>query len=382
MSFPAGQGGLTPGQYGTTGSDGSLPAMAGHTQSSITTSLSNQLAQSPNWSPLGGGLIGIITTLIGGAIAALLGGFASLVQAITGTVNDRYISQLPTITNHSNSITTLQEQFAQVLLQGTAIVFTSNNSYTPTPGIHSIDVIIIGAGGGGSSGSFDALNNGEQSGGGGGGGGETHTTIPANLLPTNSSGAFLPIQIIIGAGGAGAVSDQGVGTGGGNSTFGPQVGGTGGAWLLGGGGNGGSWGTPGPLPIGGVGMIPGGNGGVGGYQTIPPTAPTSSVSAYDLHGGGGGGGAGGSANGVGTGGGAGGISPGGAAGSPGAPGTSPASIIATGAGGGGGGLSGQTSGGTGGYPAGGGGGSACGTGGAAAGGAGGNGICYIIEHSS
>lgn len=388
MTNPGGSSGLQPGQWGVTGTDGSIPSKSAQTQDSVTAALQNQFS-SNQFAGLGGGLIAMILSFITAGLASVLGGFANIIEAISGTVNNAYVEQLPVITDHSHSITTLQEQFDQLILQGEAIVFTSNNSYTPTPGIKSIDVIIIGAGGGGSSGSYDALFGNSTTGGGGGGGGETHTSVPASLLPVDGSGNFLPIQIIIGAGGAGASGDAHVGAGGGHSKFGPEVGNGGTQWLLGGGGDGGAFGTPAPTAAGGVGMIPGGTGGRGVYysgQLLAPTPGGNSTSAYDLHGGGGGGGAGAYGTQIaGTAGGGGGISPGGAVGTPGAPGSSPASIIATGAGGGGGGACiGSTAygGGAGGYPAGGGGGSATYVGGATTGGLGGNGICYVIERSA
>lgn len=368
---------MTPGQWGVT-ADGSIPAKRAHTRGNVETTLQNQF-QSQQFSGLGGGLVAMIISFLGAAIAGILGGFASVLDAIFGTVNNHYIEQMPIITDHTQQLEDLVEQFNQLILQGNAIVFVDADIYVPTPGILSVDVILIGAGGGGGSGSYDALIHGARSGGGGGGGGETHTSIPANLLPTNPDGSFKGIQIAIGAGGNGAASDGLAGQGGGHTRFGPEVGSADAAWLIGGGGQGGTWGQPGPIAQGGVGMVPGGNGGRGGYSTTPPTAPGNSVSAYDLHGGGGGGGGGGNGAGTGTVGGAGGISPGGNPGNPGAVGTSPASIVATGAGGGGGGLTGSNGGGAGGYPAGGGGGSACGTGGASFGGKGGNGIAFIIE---
>lgn len=388
MSFPFNAGGMTPGDWGVS-KDGSIPGMTGRTQDTVSDSLATDVQDNTQWGGLGGMFLTAVLGLIAGAIAGILGGFANLIDAITGTVNNSYVKQLPVITDHSHSITTLQQQFNQLILQGNAIVFTSNNSYTPSAGIKSIDVIIIGAGGGGSSGSYDALFGNSTTGGGGGGGGETHTNVPASLLPVDGSGNFLPIQIVIGAGGAGASGDAHVGAGGGHSKFGPQVGSGATQWLLGGGGDGGAFGTPAPTASGGVGMIPGGSGGRGVYYSstlLAPTAGGNSTSAYDLHGGGGGGGAGGYGSSIApTAGGSGGISPGGAAGTPGAPGSAPASIIATGAGGGGGGgVSGSTpyGGGAGGFPGGGGGGSGCFTSGATIGGPGGNGICFIIERSS
>jgi hypothetical protein len=291
MSNPGGSSGLTPTQWGVTGTDGSVPAKSSQTQDAVTTTLQDQFS-SNQFANLGGSLIAMILSFIGSAIAAILGGFASVIDAIFGTVNNEYVSQIPIITDHTNSINTLTQAFDQLILQGNARVYTSNGTYVPTVGIKSVDVIILGAGGGGSSGSYDFFTSGPQSGGGGGGGGEVHTTIPASLLPVDGSGNFTPISITIGAGGAGGASDQAVGTGGGNTIFG-----SGAASLTAGGGNGGAWGHPAPSTsgLGGVGMIPGGNGGIGSYigsSYTHPTAATSSSSAYDLHGGGGGGGAG------------------------------------------------------------------------------------------
>src|SRR5690606_40093261 len=47
--------------------------------------------------------------------------------------------------------------FRSLILQGNAIVFPSNNTYTPTAGVLSIDVIIIGAGAGGGGGRGDGI---------------------------------------------------------------------------------------------------------------------------------------------------------------------------------------------------------------------------------
>lgn len=284
------------------------------------------------------------------------------------------------INDHSQSIVELQQAINQLILQGLAIKFISNNTYYPNPDVVSIDVILIGAGGGGSSGSWDFVSSGTRSGGGGGGGGETHVNVPASLLPTNPDGTYKGIQVIVGLGGAGALSDQGVGTGGGHTRFGPEVGSVEQSWLLAGGGVGGAWGDSGPVAPGGVGMIPGGDGDRGLGPAGSGVGAGNSTSAYDLHGGGGGGGRGGAqGRGNGTTGGGGGISPGGAPANPGAPGESPSTIVATGGGGGGGGLNGSSGGGNGGFPAGGGGGSACSNAGATYGGNGAHGVVYVIE---
>lgn len=293
-----------------------------------------------------------------------------------GTYNDK-------IDDHSQSITELQDVINTLILQGEALKYVSNGSYTPNPNVVSVEVISIGAGGGGSSGSYDGLGGHVYTGGGGGGGGETHASIPASLLPVDGGGAFKTLQVIIGAGGNGALSDSDVGTGGGHTLFGPEVASADPAYLLGGGGQGGAWGISSPQAQGGAGMIPGGNGSpaihTSGGSSTGGGPGGNSTSAFSLNGGGGGGGCGASLNSGGSAGGSGAISPGGAAGTPGNTGTSPADIIATGGGGGGGGSSGNAGGGDGGYPAGGGGGSACHNTGATFGGDGADGVMYIIE---
>lgn len=382
MTSPNGPSGINTGQWGVSGDGTGASSLAGRSQDDVTGTLQSQFSSS-NWPGLNGGLIGMILSFIGGAIGAILGGFASVLDAIFGTVNDSYVSDLPTIVDHSNSITLLQQAFDQLVLQGLAIVFTSNNTYTPSDGTVSIDVIILGAGAGGSSGSYDFFGAGNMSGGGGGGGGEVHTTIVAATLPVDSFGNFTALKIVIGAGGAGGATDQAVGAGGGNTSIGPPIGDP---WLVAGGGNGGAWGHPATTPssLGGTGMIPGGNGGIGGWVNgstgIPPTAAGDSISAYSLNGGGGGGGAGagGGSNG-GTAGGEGGLSKGGA---PGSPGNAPSSVVATGGGGGGGGATGNNPGAAGAFPSGGGGGAGCSASGGGAGGNGGNGVMFIIERQA
>ncbi|MEV0367496.1 hypothetical protein [Nocardia fusca] len=374
MSFPYGAD-YEGTDYGVS-KGASIPGMAGRTEDAVTEQLKAGVGDG-HWGGLGGGLIAMILSFIAGAITAILGGFATVIDAILGTVNNDFVAAMPIINDHSESITDLQEAIEQLILQGAAIKFVSNNTYTPAVGVVSVDVILIGAGAGGSSGSYDALNSGTRSGGGGGGGGETHVNVPASLLPVDGGGNFLPIQIVVGAGGDGAAGDQGVGQGGGHTYFGPEVGSAAQPWLMAGGGTGGSWGNIPPVSPGGIGMIPGGDGGPGGGPGGAPGAGEHSTSAFDLHGGGGGGGGGYAQayGGAGSGGG-GGISPGG---SPGNPGQPPSTIVATGGGGGGGGPSGNLGGADGAYPAGGGGGSACSIAGATTGGDGGDGVVYVIE---
>lgn len=319
----------------------------------------------------------------------------TILEALTGFLTVREAKQFSDaqqalMADHTKQITELREAFGQIILQGNSIVFTSNNTYYPTTGITSIDIVVIGAGGGGSSGIYDHFNAGAQSGGGGGGGGEVHTSIPSSLLPRNPDGSFQGIPIVVGAGGAGGQGGD-VGAGGGNSALGVS-----GQQISGGGGNGAAFGGNAVAAPGGIGMIPGGIGGRGGYMVIDPInggdpveprAAGSSVSAYTLNGGGGGGGYGGSqasTNKTAGAGGAGGISPGGQGGNIsniGQPGQSPSSLVATGGGGGGGGgYNGNRSGGAGAFPAGGGGGGGCGNSGTGGrGGNGGNGILFVIE---
>lgn len=303
-----------------------------------------------------------------------------------GEFRDRVLTpaeqQQQIINDHSQSIEEIRAAVGQGLLQGQSIKFESNNTYYPSEGITSFDVILIGAGGGGGGARWDIVFN-SLGGCGGSGGGEVHTTIPASLLPVESNGQYAGIPIIVGAGGAGAPYD-GVGTGGGNSSLSN--------YLTAGGGLGGTKGAAEAIAAeGGIGMISGGKGGVnykdavGGNDPRPATAGGNSISPYSLNGGGGGGGAGAGTQGswLGSNGGAGGISLGGAyaVGVDGAPGSSPSPVVATGGGGGAGGGQG-CSGGAGGYPGGGGG----GAGGSSVsgqtsmrGGGGAHGIVFIIE---
>lgn len=311
------------------------------------------------------------------ARAAMRGGVQPHWEGAQDAAHGAYNSK---IDDHTQSITEIQAVINTLILQGDALKYVSNGTYTPNPNVVTVEVINIAAGGGGSSGSQDVVVAGTRSGGGGGGGGEVHAPIPASLLPTNIDGTFKSLQVIIGAGGAGALVDSDVGTGGGHTKFGPEVGSGASEYLLAGGGQGGQWGNSGPIAQGGAGMIPGGNGGRAVGDVSHQTLPGSSTSAFDLHGGGGGGGAGyAQGKGGGQAGGNGAVAPGGAPGTPGSAGSSPSAIVAVGGGGGGGGLSGSAGGGNGGYPGGGGGGSACSTGGATFGGNGADGVLYIIE---
>lgn len=371
MTSPSGG---TPGG-GVSGSGG-MAAHAATTEPQWKNSIYDQV----NWK-FGG------ISLFGGLLTIFTAGFSNVLEAIFGTVDNDYVADMAIINEHTNSITTLQAAFNQMILQGNALVFTSNNTYTPSAGIVSVDLILVGAGGGGGSGRRNVGSTVQCGGGGGGGGGEVHLTVPAALLPKGGSGAFLPIAITIGGGGQGAQTEANPGVGGGNTIFGDL--------LTAYGGQGGMGGdvytelTSGRGGTGGVGIIRGGNGGSIEITTSEnvfrgATSGGNSFSGTDLYGGGGGGGAGASSPSAAapepTPGGAGGISPGGAA--PGGHGTAPSAIVATGGGGGAGSVrsSSVQYGGNGALAGGGGGGAGAAlTGEWGRGGNGGNGILYVIE---
>lgn len=305
-------------------------------------------------------------------VSSVLGGFVDIADAIFSSVDDAYIAQLPIINDHTAQLADLTSAIDRIILQGDALVIIDNELYQPPEGLIGLDLILIGAGAGGGSGRWD-LTASRWGGGGGSGGGEVHCHIPASLLP-RSGGAFLPIAITIGAGGAGGVGSENPGVGGGNTTFG--------VWLTAGGGVGGRSGSSAiVLPsVGGAGMIPGGSGGGLLSGTTTMVAPGNSVSPYDLHGGGGGGGMGGNGSAGGSAyaqqGGQGGITPGGL---PSYNGQAPSLVVATGGSGGGGAPSDAWHGGGGGYPGGGGGGGYGGVTTLSPGGPGADGICFLIE---
>lgn len=247
MTIPNGPGGATPGPGSITGNDGSVPNQAQQTQDNVIDQKRGEIAEN-GWGGASGALFG-----------GILGGFSGVLGAIFGSVNNNYVRDLAIIQDHSAQLTELRAAFDQLLLQGNAIVYTSNNTYTPAPGITSVDVILIGAGGGGGSGQWNFFGGDRQGGAGGGGGGEIHTTIPASLFP-KSGANYAPVTITMGPGGAGGTAGN-PGGGGANCSFG--------GWLTAGGGNGGARGTTlGAVGgAGGIGMIPGGRGGNGQATT-------------------------------------------------------------------------------------------------------------------
>lgn len=361
MSSPG--GGVPPG--GVSGSGG-MGAHSRTTEGQWRTSIYNQV----NYGFGGVGAFGLL-------MRVFTAGFDNVLEAIFGTVDDTYVRDLPTITDHTNQITEIQAIIDTLTLHGNTKVFTSNQTWNPSPGLVSALAIVIGAGGGGGAGRWDLVPGNRRGGGGGQGAGEYHTLpeIPAALLPKDGSGNFLPVSIGVGEGGAGGNASGGSGIGGGSSNLG--------TWLTAQGGDGGSGDGVGGF-TGGGGMVPGGRGGDGanrGGNSAHATAAGSSVTGYGLYGGGGGGGGGGvdfagSGQLAATAGGVGGAGLGGAVNQP---GTAPSALLPTGGGGGGGSTSASTTAGAGAIAGGGGGGYGGGLNAWSRGGKGGNGIVFIVE---
>jgi hypothetical protein len=151
-------------------------------------------------------------------------------------------------------------------------VFTSNGTYTPTPGLRFAEVRLFGAGGGGGSGARTASGAAASGGAGGGGGG-----LVCGRFTAAQIGPSKPV--FVGAGGLGGAAQTAnatngiAGSPGGATTFGTLLhagGGGGGAGgqigvASGGGGAGGraSSGSSGSGASGGVGSFGLGNGGFG-----------------------------------------------------------------------------------------------------------------------
>ncbi|WP_164873374.1 glycine-rich domain-containing protein [Rhodococcus xishaensis] len=318
------------------------------------------------------GYIGAQDNLMGQG--GILRGFENIRAAIENLVSSDYVGDLSIIRDHSGRVENMEALIDQMILQGNATKYEGNNEFTPSPGVVSLELILIGGGGGGGAGKGATLGPGRVGGGGGGGGGEVHATIPAVLLEKNADGVYDPIRVEIGVGGEGGQSAGDHGHGGGDTVFGD--------YLTAGGGGGGIGGSTSILPAGGdsgAGMIPGGVGGYGAVYGEGPAFPGGhSTSPYALYGGGGGGGGGATddpGNNVPQSGGIGGISAGGAGG--GGDGAKPNKIIATGGGGGGGGTY-SARGGHGGFPAGAGGGGGTHSS-YVRGGNGANGLVFVIE---
>jgi len=87
MTSPGGSSGLTPGSYGVTGTDGSVPAKATHTQANVTSALQSGFT-SNQFAGLGGGLINFVLSFIESAISGVLGGFDNVIDAIFGIAEE------------------------------------------------------------------------------------------------------------------------------------------------------------------------------------------------------------------------------------------------------------------------------------------------------
>lgn len=329
---------------------------------------------------IGGGLLTWVMGLVGGAIAGILGGFASVIDAIFGTVNDNYVRDLPIITNHTAQLSEQATAIEQMTARGKAVPFSQSGWYYPPKDLVTLRLIGIGAGAGGAAGQWNLGAGGRFGGGAGGGGGYSEIEIIAALLPKTGD-TFDPIRVDIYLAGNGGSGSEAPGVAGGNIIFGANLakpyatfqGGVGGMTATNSNGGGGA---------GGFGMVPGGTGGGGARSNLDeyPGAPGGSSFASERYMGGGGGGGGGSGfiepaglggNGVGT-----------AGGLPNQPGGSPHPAMAIGAGGGGGSNSQSSSGGAGGFPGGGGAGGHGGLTAASSGGKGGEAKLYCFEEMS
>ncbi|MEA1798959.1 hypothetical protein U9L42_33485, partial [Rhodococcus qingshengii] len=175
------------------------------------------------------------------------GAFGGAQNAFRFNIQSPLAEQIAITNSHEVEIGQIKEAVRQMLLQGEALMYSTNQVYYPSEGIVSVDLILIGAGGAGGGGKWDTQIGNRQGGSGGGGGGEITATIPAHFLP-----ASVPITIYAPGVGGGR---EGAGTGGGNVMFGPYLIATGGQGGLGGNGN------DHPRPIGGSGLIAGGYGG-------------------------------------------------------------------------------------------------------------------------
>lgn len=207
-------GGLTPGTWGVTGTDGSVPAKSTHNQTNIQTNLQDSFS-SAQFGGLGGALIAMILSFIGGAIGAILGGFASVIDAIFGTVDDDYVSAMPSQVATTVAVSSLGNRVT--ILEGGIQVaeFNNNGTWTKPPGMKSHRVVLVAGGGGGrrpSAGTGDAIPGGY---GGGQGGLVNYVYSDSDLTST--------VGVLIGAGGAGATTDNTSGHAGNATSLGSYI---------------------------------------------------------------------------------------------------------------------------------------------------------------
>ncbi|MGJ0511151.1 DUF2793 domain-containing protein [Methylocystis sp.] len=170
-------------------------------------------------------------------------------------------------------------------------LFAATDSYTPTPGMRFVDVILFGGGGGGGAGARQAAGAIASGGGGGGGGGIAKGKFTAAQIGGG-------LTVTIGAGGNGGAAQTvdstagNSGTAGGNTSFGSLLKAFGGGFGSGGGLASGSGGGAGGSVIGVAGSASGATGGVGqgGQGNGGSAAPSASVLVVGGFSGGGGGG--------------------------------------------------------------------------------------------
>lgn len=185
----------------------------------------------------------------GSASAISIGGAATFFQfcdvestntnAITGAGTINYTPfAFPSTSKLINTTTQTIVSGAHIVRQ----VFTSTGTYTPTPGMYTCDIEVVGSGGGGGG---CAATNGTQyaSAGGGGGGGYARKTVFASTIGASQA-------VTIGAAGTAGSTAGGTGGTGGTCSLGAIVSATGGI--------GGTGGTPGAS-----GQSAGGAGGAG-----------------------------------------------------------------------------------------------------------------------
>lgn len=294
-------------------------------------------------------------------------------------------------TGEARLVTCDGSAFTTVVVASFYRAFTSTGTFVMPPGYANILADVISAGAGGAR--SDSADTGKGAGGGGGGG-------RSGVIPVSGIAAGTSVTCTVGAGGAGASTNAGLGSNGGTSSFGSYISVAGGLApaALNSGGNGGSlgyqhspasnisatgWqGAIGPANAVGLDAELGGGSGAGSSTS---TGRAGGGSIKGAPGGGSGSGSGGNAGGAGGsstaatgGGGAGGVGTGGVTGNAGTAGSAGANgNCGTGGGGGSDGTVTGGAGGAGGAPGGGGGGSGYGATTTGNGGAGARGEIHI-----
>ncbi|MFC9436921.1 hypothetical protein [Nocardia sp. NPDC057030] len=175
MTNPGGPSGLEPGQWGVTGKDGSITAKTGHTQANVTQTLQDQFT-SDRFSSLNGGLVAMIISFIVSAIAGILGGFATVIEAIFGIVDNGYVQAMPVVQAQAGSISATKAAVVTTsIISGqtvTRYVYTGAGTWTKpsAPAGKRISRIAAACINGGNGGNGPPGINGEGAEGGEGGG--------------------------------------------------------------------------------------------------------------------------------------------------------------------------------------------------------------------